>query len=101
MKKFNWFQKKIRIEKSSVESYRQLRELLTTTLLHAPKKNIKKGINHYQTALNSNTRHEDMRFAFYRWKTCLKESLGQSQNTKQFKKKNHQGKKKLKNQKID
>merc|ERR1712087_1026155 len=35
-----------RIEKSSVKSYRQLRQLLTTTLRHAPKKYIKKGITH-------------------------------------------------------
>ena len=90
-----------RIEKSSVKSYRQLRQLLTTTLRHAPKKYIKKGITHYQAAINLTTLDEDKTFVIFRWKTLFKESLGQSQNTKQFKKKNHQGKKKLKNQKID
>ena len=79
----------------------QLRQLLTTTLRHAPKKYIKKGITHYQAAINLTTLDEDKTFVIFRWKTLFKESLGQSQNTKQFKKKNHQGKKKLKNQKID
>ena len=82
LKKFNWFQKRKRIEKPSVESYRQLRELITTTLRDAPKGNIKKGINHYQAAINLTTRHKDRSFPIFRWKKFLKESLRQSQNTK-------------------
>ena len=52
----NQFQKKKKIEKPSIESYRQLRERLTTTLWNAPKLYIYKDINRYQSAIEQSIR---------------------------------------------